>query len=93
MSLFFQELEFWEVPEELISECCWKTYQLSKACRGTIDHIDESMTEAYPELLSRDRSQYPLATRIWLSLEKPDHTLLAKVSNPYQKSMNRENCL
>ena len=61
-----------------MSECCWKTYQASKASKRIIDHIDHSLSDPYG-LAHQDVRHQPLATRIWLSLDRPRHSYRAKV--------------
>ncbi|XP_070204631.1 potassium voltage-gated channel protein Shaw-like [Littorina saxatilis] len=79
-NLIRKELEFWEVPEDLVSECCWQTYQSSKASKRIIDHIDHSLRDPYG-LAHQDVRNQPLATRIWLSLDRPQHSFRAKMWN------------
>ncbi|KAL8612572.1 hypothetical protein ACOMHN_053637 [Nucella lapillus] len=77
-----KELEFWEVAEDLVSECCWKTYQASKTSKRIIDHIDHSLSDPFHLSQNPDDSQrHSLATRIWLSLERPQHSFRAKMWN------------
>ncbi|PVD31533.1 hypothetical protein C0Q70_06946 [Pomacea canaliculata] len=78
-TLIRKELEFWEVPEELISECCWKTYQSSKTSKCIIDHIDLSLSDPYGLAHQDAHHLFPLSTRLWLALEHPNHSLKAKV--------------
>nr|KAG5713171.1 hypothetical protein BaRGS_007698 [Batillaria attramentaria] len=76
----FQELEFWEVPEALISECCWKTYQIGRTSKRIIDHIDHSLSDPYG-LVHQDGGRLPWRTRLWLALDRPTHSFRAKIWN------------
>ena len=74
------------MPEELVSECCWKTYQASKASKRVIDHIDHSLSDPYG-LAHQDVHHQPLATRIWLSLDRPQHSYRAKVRTAHTAAL------
>ncbi|ESP00968.1 hypothetical protein LOTGIDRAFT_172897 [Lottia gigantea] len=73
-----KELEFWRVPEDYISECCWKSYSLQNQDLKIAAIIDERMGKKFDETNMNSHTT-SCRQKLWLTLEHPNLNLLAKV--------------
>ncbi|XP_046559697.1 potassium voltage-gated channel subfamily C member 3-like isoform X2 [Haliotis rubra] len=69
------ELDFWQIDESLISECCWKTYTTTLKAKAVIDVIERSLNE-HPFVKTEE-----LTTRqhFWMTMEFPQHSIVSKI--------------
>ncbi|KAK6184446.1 hypothetical protein SNE40_001898 [Patella caerulea] len=71
------ELEFWNVPEDYIAECCWKTYSLQNQDLKIAAIIDQQMGQN--ESQETNPSKPSIREKLWLTMEQPSHSFNAKV--------------
>ncbi|KAH9515111.1 hypothetical protein Btru_019255 [Bulinus truncatus] len=72
------ELEFWKIPEDLISECCWKNFHEGLKTMKIVNKISKSLYSRYEE----DKSEIRKLSwwgKIWLVMETPSYNWVAKV--------------
>ncbi|KAL8597176.1 hypothetical protein ACOMHN_022223 [Nucella lapillus] len=71
------ELKFWGVPMELISDCCWKHFESQRCERSVVTYLHRFLQGAYADLVIK----YPMSLRmkIWCLLERPAPTLVSRV--------------
>jgi hypothetical protein len=62
-----QELQFWEIPDDLISECCWENFNSSIRNTDTIDHIEQDMADPYG--MTTRFKDLSMKLKIWYLLE------------------------
>ncbi|KAK6191938.1 hypothetical protein SNE40_003510 [Patella caerulea] len=79
-----QELQFWEIPEELVSECCWKVLykvERNENLAETMQKLEDSSKFAC--LSPRDaQSRYcRLKHASWMLLSRPRSSFLSKMFN------------
>lgn len=73
-----QELNFWEIPVELIHPCCFKNVDIYKADDEIIKEIDEFLTNPYEtEAAIGKLSKW---NKVWLSMERPNLCRASRVS-------------
>ncbi|XP_067672523.1 potassium voltage-gated channel protein Shaw-like [Haliotis asinina] len=69
------ELRFWEIKEDLISECCWKNYIGAVEDMKAVDIIEKSLYDHLSEKPSTLNTKH----KIWMTMEYPSCTLLSKL--------------
>lgn len=69
------ELRFWELEEDLISECCWKKYVAAVEDMKAVDIIEKSLYDHLSEKPSTLNAKH----KIWMTLEYPSCTVMSKV--------------
>ncbi|XP_071093324.1 potassium voltage-gated channel protein Shaw-like [Haliotis cracherodii] len=72
-----QELEFWDIPEEMISECCWNKYTEQMQERQILNILDKTLGENG----TSSETHPSWKEKIWLTMEKPFYSQTAKVWN------------
>lgn len=72
-----QELQFWDIPEDFISECCWKRYSIGNEDKAIVDII-ESFMSVVPEFTDKDHDTW--RKRISNTLEYPTYSSVAMVN-------------
>ncbi|XP_076452714.1 potassium voltage-gated channel protein Shaw-like [Babylonia areolata] len=72
-----RELKFWDVPVELIQECCYKGVENQREDREIIKEIDKFLTHPFdtPEEIEKLSAW----NRVWLIMERPGHGLVSKI--------------
>ncbi|XP_067670141.1 potassium voltage-gated channel protein Shaw-like [Haliotis asinina] len=79
-----QELTFWDIPEDLISECCWKRYANGKEDKAIVDIIENFMG-VVPEFTDKEHDNW--RKRISNTLEYPTYSRVAMVWNATKMTM------
>ncbi|XP_071107814.1 potassium voltage-gated channel protein Shaw-like [Haliotis cracherodii] len=69
------ELRFWELKEDLISECCWKKYVAAVEDMKAVDIIEKSLYDHLSEKPSTLNAKH----KIWMTLEYPSCTVMSKL--------------
>lgn len=70
-----KELEFWDIPEEMISECCWNKYTEQMQETQILNILDKTLGEN--GISSETHPSWK--EKIWLTMEKPFYSQTAKV--------------
>ncbi|XP_061162869.1 potassium voltage-gated channel protein egl-36-like [Saccostrea echinata] len=79
-----QELEFWELSPNMLSDCCLQQYIQSEADIQTTQKLRQTFEEYeldYTEEECRTSQVKRILRKIWLTLEEPSSSRLAKVFN------------
>ncbi|KAK0068786.1 potassium voltage-gated channel subfamily A member 2-like isoform X1 [Biomphalaria pfeifferi] len=71
------ELEFWKIPEDLMSECCWKNFHEGLKTMKIVNSISKSLYGRYDEDVSEVK-KLSLMGKIWLVMETPSYNWVAK---------------
>ncbi|XP_046337700.1 potassium voltage-gated channel protein Shaw-like [Haliotis rufescens] len=79
-----QELQFWDIPEDFISECCWKRYSIGNEDKAIVDII-ESFMSVVPEFTDKDHDTW--RKRISNTLEYPTYSSVAMAWNAAKMTM------
>ncbi|XP_046366359.2 potassium voltage-gated channel subfamily C member 3-like [Haliotis rufescens] len=69
------ELDFWQIDESLISECCWKMYTTTLKAKAVIDVIEKSLNE-HPFV---NREELSTRQHLWMTMEFPQHSIVSKI--------------
>ena len=79
MAVAAEELQFWRVPEELVADCCWRRLHSHRDDQQVLAEIDAFLQNPWDDV---SNSKQPLSWRmqLWLTLERPDYGVMAKVS-------------
>ncbi|XP_067670129.1 potassium voltage-gated channel protein Shaw-like [Haliotis asinina] len=72
-----QELDFWDIPEEMISECCWNKYTEQMQETQILNILDKTLGENG----NSSDTNPSWKEKIWLTMEKPFYSVPAKVWN------------
>ncbi|GCC19688.1 potassium voltage-gated channel subfamily S member 3a [Chiloscyllium punctatum] len=83
---FSQEIEYWGINELFIDSCCSNRYQERKVDKDWEQKSDESIDSSFEELsaLDKDLDKFDsmwcgnVRKNVWLRLENPGYSLLAK---------------
>ncbi|XP_048752081.1 potassium voltage-gated channel subfamily C member 3-like [Ostrea edulis] len=79
-----QELEFWEISPKLLAECCLQNYLQYEADLQTTQTLKQAFEEYeldYTDEECRTSNIKRILRKIWLTLEEPSSSRLAKVFN------------
>ncbi|XP_061162870.1 potassium voltage-gated channel subfamily C member 3-like [Saccostrea echinata] len=79
-----QELDFWELSPNMLSDCCLQQYIQSEADIQTTQKLRQTFEEYeldYTEEECRTSQVKRILRKIWLTLEEPSSSRLAKVFN------------
>ncbi|XP_048752079.2 potassium voltage-gated channel subfamily C member 3-like [Ostrea edulis] len=79
-----QELEFWEISPKLLAECCLQNYLQYEADLQTTQTLNQAFEEYeldYTDEECRTSNIKRILRKIWLTLEEPSSSRLAKVFN------------
>lgn len=72
-----RELKFWNISEDRMSKCCWKTFYEADKDIEVLDALSDS-SEADTMYNGRDKNS--LRDRIWVFLDDPSSSRAAQVS-------------
>ncbi|KAL5016665.1 hypothetical protein ScPMuIL_006254 [Solemya velum] len=73
-----QELQFWNIEEEEVSECCWKSYYQYQDEMEVIAKLKENFTST---ITADETASNRTVVRMWLFLDRPDSSRAAKMFN------------
>ncbi|XP_046553628.1 potassium voltage-gated channel protein Shaw-like [Haliotis rubra] len=73
-----REMEFWGVPEDMVADCCWKSFSIYVHDKEVQKKIQEIFKEDIDLMYTKETS---LKQVIWLTMENPDYSFVAKIWN------------
>lgn len=73
---FLKELQFWGIPLEKISPCCWPTFYKAEEILNTLGKL-KNVTASSEEYKNTKKTS--VREKIWLFLDDPNYSYAAKV--------------
>ncbi|XP_071093322.1 potassium voltage-gated channel protein Shaw-like [Haliotis cracherodii] len=73
-----REMEFWEISEDMVADCCWKSFSVHVHDKEVQKKIQETFKEDIDLMYTKETS---LKQVIWLTMENPEYSFVAKVWN------------
>ena len=74
---FLKVMEFWKIPVEKISPCCWPTFYKADDILETLEKLKAVTSESLDIPPDSDMSSF--RKKLWLLLESPNYSSGAKV--------------
>ena len=75
---FLRDMQFWGIPVEKISPCCWPTFYNADTVLSTFNKLTQMTPQPHAE--DKNYTQLELKEKIWRFLDDPSHSRGAKVS-------------
>lgn len=73
-----QELQYWKIEEDEVSECCWKAYYQYQDEMEVIAKLKQNFTST---IQTDENASNRTVTKMWLFLDRPDSSRAAKVTD------------
>ncbi|XP_076452717.1 potassium voltage-gated channel protein Shaw-like [Babylonia areolata] len=77
-SLVEEELEFWEIPVELMSACCWKKFKQHQNLTDAMAEMHKLFQTSFPEAVVKGATSWRL--RLWNMLQLSFDSLASKAT-------------
>ncbi|XP_048781409.2 potassium voltage-gated channel protein Shaw-like [Ostrea edulis] len=80
-AVFKREMEYWEIPKHLVSECCFHSFHRYISDMSTITSIQDSLADVldYDPDDTKNSCWLRLKRRIWIFLDQPKSSKCAQV--------------
>ena len=80
---FLKEIEFWKLPLDKVSPCCWPTFYRADDILETLEKLKEVTSEICDRPTNNNVRSF--RNKVWLFLENPNYSKGAKVIPFYPK--------
>ncbi len=77
-----EELEFWQLPDEYIASCCWKTFKSMKFEEDVMNMVEDLLLTnpaKKPKMVNNSHFYESYRYKLWLLLEDPTSSSMAMV--------------
>jgi len=76
-----RELDYWQINENIIKSCCWRSYRSYIENKRILDSFNRSISREHVKVDTRNLTGWKrIQTKGWLILEHPRTSRLAMVS-------------
>ncbi|KAL8577353.1 hypothetical protein ACOMHN_044858 [Nucella lapillus] len=72
-----EELRFWEIPRELLQDCCWKRLESQESDEVVVAEIDRFLEDPYARFTRNPPPTWRMA--VWMVLEGSGNSVASKV--------------